>query len=304
MKFPGKSKDKTAIGLDIGSAAIKAVKIRSSNGNFELVDLITENSSPDPVAALRKIKDAKGIEGVNISLSGALTVIRYVVFPRMNPQELKQALKFEAQKHIPFAVSEANLDAFILKNDLADNKMLILLAAAKKEFVNQRLRLLTDSGLKANLIDLDSLALFNCFNFNYTKEDLKEHKTLALLNIGSEISSLNIADDGIPRLSRDIHFGIGNMAAKAEGLLNSLANEIRVSFDFFESQNASTVSRIFLSGGGTGFPGLKEGLASLLGIEVEIWDPFKKINIAGTLDANKIREASGSLAVALGLALR
>ncbi|MCX5710309.1 MAG: pilus assembly protein PilM, partial [Candidatus Omnitrophica bacterium] len=268
MKFAGKSKDKTAIGLDIGSAVIKAVKIRSSNGAFELVDFMTESALPDPGASLKKIKEAKGLEGVNISLSGASTVIRYVAFPRMSPQELKQALKFEAQKHIPFAVSEANLDGFILKNDLADNKMLILLAAAKKESVNQRIKLLTDSGLKANLIDLDSLALYNCFSSNYSKEDLKEHKTIALLNIGSEISSLNIADDGILRLSRDIHFGTSNIVPKIEVSLGNLANEIRVSFDFFESQNASTATRIFLSGGGAGFQGLKEALAGLLGIEV------------------------------------
>jgi len=300
----GISKDKASIGLDIGSAFIKAVKIKSSLGALELADFAQEPSLPDPVASLKKIKEEKGIDAVNISLSGPSTVLRYVVFPKMSREELRQALKFEAQKHIPFAVNEANLDGFILKNDLPDNKMLILLAAAKKDFVNLRLKMVSDAGLKVNVMDLDSLALLNCFNTGFSKEDLKSHKTFALLNIGASNSSLNIIDDGIPKLSRDIRFGLSNITGKVDTVLGTLVNEIRVSFDFFESQNASAVSKIFISGGGSVVPGLKDKLAGLLGIEAEIWDALKKISVASGINAEKLKEITPCLAVAVGLALR
>jgi type IV pilus assembly protein PilM len=306
MKFLGRGigNTKDSIGLDIGSVSIKAVKIKSSLGALELTDFAQEPSLPDPVASLKKIKEEKGLISVNISLSGPSTVLRYVVFPKMSREELKQALKFEAQKHIPFAVNEANLDGFILKNDLPDNKMLVLLAAAKKDFVNLRLKLLSDAGIKVDALDLDALALFNCFNTAFSKEDLKNTKTFALLNIGAVNSSLNIVDDGILKLSRDIRFGSSNVIGKVEAVLGALANEIRVSFDFFESQNASTANKIFLCGGGSVVPGLKDALAGLLGIEVESWNVLKKIAVASAINTEKLKELSPGLAVAVGLALR
>ena len=76
----------------------------------------------------------------------------------MNTLELRQALKFEAQKHIPFSVSEVNLDGYILKDDLPDNKMLVLIAAVKKDLVTQRLKLIEGLGYHTNIIDIDSIA--------------------------------------------------------------------------------------------------------------------------------------------------
>jgi type IV pilus assembly protein PilM len=306
MNFLGKgaSKAKITVGLDIGSVSIKAAKIKSSLGGAELVDFAQEPALPDPLSSLKKIKEEKGIDSVNTSISGISTVLRYVVFPKMSREELKQALKFEAQKHIPFAVNEANLDGAILKNDLPENKMLVLLAAAKKDFVSQRLKLLSDAGIKAEAVDLDSLALFNCFNAVFSKEDLKNNKTFAILNIGAVNSNLNIVDDGILKLSRDIRFGSSNITGKVETALGGLANEIRVSFDFFESQNASSAGKIFLSGGGSAVAGLKDALAGLLGIEAESWDLLKKVKAAGTVNAEKLKEVAPALTVAAGLALR
>jgi len=92
--------------------------------------------------------------------------------------------------------------------------------------------------------------------------------------------------------------------AAVESVLSNLATEIRTSFDYYESQNASSVFKIFLSGGGAKFSGLKEKLAHLLGIEVENWDPFSRIQINEAVGTEKIKAISGQLAVVVGLALR
>jgi Tfp pilus assembly PilM family ATPase len=89
-----------------------------------------------------------------------------------------------------------------------------------------------------------------------------------------------------------------------EFVISNLAREIRVSFDYYESQSSASVAKIFLSGGSSAFVELKDTLANLIGLEVELWDPLKSIQIAGTLDAEKIRGLANRLAVAVGLALR
>lgn len=335
-------KEKFSFGLDIGSYTAKLVILESGEDKTELCDFYLEPTQPELAAALKGIVQylaKKNIYSINkckmnISLSGSSIIIRYVSFPKMNSDELRQSLKFEAQKYIPFSIEEVNLDSYILRENLPDNKMLVMLAAAKKELINKRLEVIKGAGMKINIIDIDSLALINAFNFNYFQDNSLKTKTIALLNIGAVLSNINILENGMPGLSRDIQIGSNNFTQKiqdllgidyksaeeiklkpceeklakvssaVESVLSNLAREIRVSFDYYESQSTSSVAKIFLSGGGSRFLGLKDMLANLLGIEVEYWDPLAKINISADIDSQKTKSISGQLAVAVGLALR
>lgn len=331
----GLKRENISTGLDIGSSAIKSVELKFAKDTIELTGFGLEPVQEDLISSLKKVS-VKG--PINTSVSGASTVIRCIDFPRMSEDELKQAMKFEVQKYIPFGINDVNLDSYILKEKPLDNKLLVLVAAAKKEFVNQRLKLIQEAGLRVNIVDLDSLALANAFNFNYPKdsgEGLK-NKTTAILNIGASISNLNIMEEGLPVLSRDIYiagnnltqriqdtFGVdfqsaeelkfnmdkdkeksGKISVMAEQVLSDLAKELRVSFDYYESQSASFVAKIFLSGGGSKFLGLKDKLANLLTIEVDYWDPLRRLTIADGVDKEKMGKVSNELAVSVGLALR
>lgn len=348
------SKEKISVGLDIGTSSIKIVKLKLNNDTAELCDFKQIPVSFGLDAALKELAQTEDIKDVNISVSGHSTIIRYVNFPKMNPEELTQALKFEAQKLIPFAINEINLDNYILKPDLPDNKMLLLLAAVKIEFINQRLKLLETAGIRANIVDIDSLALVNAFNFNHSKEnDELKNKTVAVLNIGASISNLNLLENFLPCLSRDIKTAGNHFTKKIidalsvdlptaedlkinpdkdksskipgvfEQVITNLATEVRTSFDYYESQCPSTVSKIYISGGGSLLKGLKESLSSMLDIEVAYWDSFSNIDISNTSNSEKlssiknnadlnagaagINEAqalSALLPVAVGLALR
>ncbi|MFA5287683.1 MAG: type IV pilus assembly protein PilM [Candidatus Omnitrophota bacterium] len=346
----GLSKDKISVGVDIGVSQVKVVKLKIAKDQVELCGFNIEPARLELGEVLGRILQPHSAgDSINISVSGQQSVIRYVNFVRMNSAELKQALKFEAQKHIPFAVADVNLDGYILKDNLPDNKMLVLIAAVKKDLVNQRLKLIEGLGYRTNIIDIDSIALLNAFNFNYPFEENQGHKAIALLNIGSSMSNLDILDNGVPRLSRDLHIagntftqkiadifsidfanaeslkinpsGAGFSTAVKEGLspdkdklnkvsagiesaMTNLAGEVRTSFDYYESQGSSNVCKVFLSGGSAKFEGLKEMLARLLSIEVEYWDPFKKIKISEGIDTEKLKNSSVELGVAVGLALR
>ncbi len=334
-QFSGKTKDRFTLGIDIGTHTIKAVKLKIAKDNkASICDYYLEPIQMDLEQVLKKISTASQVKNAVVSVSGLSVILRYIDFPKMNDAELRQALKFEAQKHIPFSLNEVNLDGYILNSSLPDNKMLVLLAAAKKDFINQRVKVVEGSGLFINLIDIDSLAVINAFLFNYGQQENVKTKTVALLNIGSAFSNLNILESGVPRLSRDIHIGGSNItqriadatgenfkvaeelkinsaikkakdfAAAIDLVLSNLASEVRTSFDYYESQSASSVEKIFLSGGGSLLAGLKEKLSSYIGIEVEIWDTFSQISTENITETDKLKEKAAQLAVATGLALR
>jgi type IV pilus assembly protein PilM len=327
--------ERFSIGLDIGTGFIKVVKLKLSRDSAELFASDLEPAQLNLKELLEKFKLRHGIDQVNISLSGQSCVIRYVVMPRMNEAELKQALRFEAQKHIPFPIADVNFDSVILKEGMPDNKILIALAAIKKDALLQRIKLVEDAGLQANIVDLDSLAIINSFVFNYPEECSLEHKAVALINIGSSFTNLNILEaGGLPILSRDIRvagnnitqkiadaFGLefkaaeklkvkpendsdGKIKACIEAVLSSLAGELRTSFDFYENQSSSVVDRIYISGGSANCLFSKEILEKSVGIKVQEWDPFRKITVGqGQLQA-ALKGSRGSLCVAAGLALR
>ena len=336
LKFKSqKSKEKFSAGLDIGAHSIKLAILKSQKDTVELCGFNIEPAELDVVPVLKKLTENNNIKTVNISVSGSGTLIRYINFPKMAEGELKQALKFEAQKHIPFSINEVDTDACVLKDNLPDNKMLILLAAVKKEFINQRMKVIEEAGLKLKIIDVDSLALVNAFNFNFPEYKTEsDHRAVALLNIGATVSNLTIVEEGVPRLSRDIYiagnsctqkladylgiefkvaenFKINELknnpesSAKAiEAIVTSLANESRIFFDYFESQSASSVSKIYLSGGGSRLFSLKDTLMGLLGVDVEYWDPLEKLTVGEALKGQETELICSQLAVAVGLALR
>ena len=93
------------------------------------------------------------------------------------------------------------------------------------------------------------------------------------------------------------------VSAALESVLSVLASEVRTSFDYYESQSAASVVKIFLSGGSGLYPGLKDMMGNLLGIEVEYWDPFRNIGISADIEMEKLKGLSAQLAVAAGLAL-
>ncbi|MFC1674363.1 type IV pilus assembly protein PilM [Candidatus Omnitrophota bacterium] len=319
-------KEGFSFGIDIGTATVKMVKLKFHADQVELCAF-------DLKPSLKEISPSINDSQVNISVSGPSTVMRYVNLPRMKSEELKQSLRFEAQKYIPFPIAEVNLDSWILNEHASNNEMLVLLAAAKKDCVSQRVKLAQDAGLKVSSLDIDSAALLNAFIYNY-QPGSEKLKTVGLLNIGAGTSNLNILEDNTPRLSRDIciagaHFTqkivdslvvdlkaaeglklnpgkdkLDRINLSVKGVLSSLAGEIRTSFDYYESRSGAAVEKIFLSGGGSLFGGLKDMLAELLGVGVEYWDPLSKITVAGSFDPDKIKAQSSQLAVAVGLALR
>ncbi|MEW5758385.1 MAG: type IV pilus assembly protein PilM [Candidatus Omnitrophota bacterium] len=324
-------KTKKTFGLDIGNHTIKLTSLERISGNISLNSFIIEKNKSNNFESLKaQIKNFNITkESVNLSVGGPNVLIRYLTFPKLTNTELKNSLYFEAEKHIPFPISEVYLDSFILK-DLADKKMLVLVVAAKKALIDEKIKLIQELGLNLGVIDVDSVCLINAFNF-FNREINKE--PFALLNIGSQVSNLVIIDNGNPEFTRDLLFG-GNIFTQAisdklnlsieqaeelkcstkEGMekvnpaieqtMQNFCSEIRASFDYYESQAHFSIKKIFISGGGANLKGIEGILQNYLGIQVLFWPNIDNIELKEGVDREKFNSNKNSLLISLGLALR
>lgn len=306
---PGQNK--LRVGLDVGQLAVRALVIspdkdKPSISSFVSIPLKKANSSDSIKKAISSLDTANC--RFNVGLSGSGVIIRYITLPQMTKEELRGAIQFEAEKHIPFPVKDVNLDAYILDENLTGNQMLVLLAAVKKEVIEQCLKLMQSVGIEIEICDINTIALINAFLYSQrwqNKKEASESELVALLDIGAKSSSLDIISGSTPRLSRAISVGSVTMdSSNKDTQFLNLSNEIRRSFDFYESQSEGTLKAIFLSGEGARYEGIEEFLVQNLSLPVKFWDPSLNCNIAATADKELLKSESHNLAVALGLALR
>src|SRR5664279_1891078 len=124
-------------------------------------------------------------------------------------------------------MESVELDFQILDPDADGLEMSVLLVAAKRDLIEGKIRLLVDADVQASIVDVDAFALHNAFEVNYPEA---MSGVVCLVNIGHEVTNINILDDGVPLLTRDISVGTrrfredlqrerGLSAEEADGLL-------------------------------------------------------------------------------------
>jgi type IV pilus assembly protein PilM len=344
-RYLPQEKPRINIGLDIGTSSVKAVALRMQKDKIELVNFILrQKNNKSNGEVVKEVLEDLNIENknINISVAGQGVVVRSMQLPMMSISEAKKAVGFEAEKHIPFTIDEVFLDCFMLKQLPQENKMLILLAAAKKDLITQRLNLLKELGIVPHIIDVDSLALANVFNRQEIKKTIsmqaenassKSKKAIAILNLGASFSNLIIIERGLPKFIRDIFIGGNDLTKRisnilglsiieaektkcnpstdwekiinaSQTVLNNLVNEIRRSFDYFESDSNTQIDSLYLSGGGSYFKGISEFFNAYLNVEIKTLYPFANLTIADDLDMGALKSQAQRLLVATGLALR
>ncbi len=209
---------KRTVALDIGSSVVKAVQIRKVGRGFELERFGVAEIYPGVdkksagvdrrTARIEAIRQAVSQAGISAkhsvsAVSGESIIVRYIQLPDMPENELKGAIRWEAEDYIPFPLEEVNLDSVVLgKSDVGGSmKIDVLLVAAKKDLVAEHISLLKATDLTPSIIDVDSFAFLNSFEANYMPS---ASEVVALLDIGAELTNINIYLGGVSRFSRDI----------------------------------------------------------------------------------------------------
>lgn len=210
-----------AVGLDIGSRVVKAVQLKKAGKGIELekfgiADIYPSGEKPAAADAQRRsiveaIKQAMSDAGITAdqvvtAVAGESIIVRYIQLPDMPEEELKNALRWEAEEYIPFRVEDVNIDSSIIgrTGEGSNARLDVLLVCARKDLIEDQIQLLSEAGLSAATIDVDSFAFLNCFDVNYKPEG---SEVAGLINVGGDITSISVYSGGAPRFSRDISIG-------------------------------------------------------------------------------------------------
>jgi len=338
------------VGVDIGSSSVKAVELQGRGGDLQLLNLGFETLQADSVvdgqimelnavsSAIstifneHKIKTTKVAAGVN----GHSVIVKNIVLPQMSEDELQESFAWHAEEHIPFDISEVNLDYHVMNR--SDEAIHVLLAACKRDKVANLKQAIQLAGKQPSIVDVDAFALQNCYELNY---DPQPGHVVALLNIGASTTNINILNGVRSVFTRDATFGgnqytsllqkeLGLTFDQAEAVKRGmpmpegieqrdispildtvsdiLALEIQKTMDFYRAtveEGESAVEKILVSGGGSKLKGLVEFLSRRFEVPVELFDPFRKIKVdSRSFDPEYMREIVPEMAIAVGLALR
>ena len=291
------------LGLDLGSALVKAVEVAQDGQRVLLRRCALATVEHDhPAVALRRLLKQLNVRptDVAVGLASPEVIVRPFAFPRMSRRELESAVRLEAEQAIlnGHAPQDMTIDWHLFP--AAPNESYRgLLAVVPKPVVNARLAVARTAGLVPSIIDVEGLALWNAY---WTLAGRRgSPKTVLLINIGARTTNLVVAR-GLDQLMlvRDIQAGT---LALGKGEEREWLSEIRDSLSYARSSGGlRTLDTGYVTGGGA-TPDTARLVGSVASVSVECWNPLEYIVRDAASPA--VESAAGPLlAVALGLALR
>lgn len=348
MRFiPFRFVPKSFLGVDIGTSAIKIVELQSwgkrkslkNYGELKSSSLydkpfrsLEKNtlllSSQDIARAMKGILLESSIETKRavFSIPDFSSFFTHFSLPPMTKEELGEAVKFEARKHIPLPLSEVTIDWQIAQGRF-DSKtpFQILLVAVPNEVINQYQEIASLAGLQLLALEAEVFGLVrSCL--------AATRSPVALLDIGAQSTTVNVIVNNVLKISHSIDIAGNNFTERIahslsvdkksaeeekrkkgmasqdfavilSPLVDMIGTEVgKISEEFFQLEGKE-VERVVLAGGSSLLPGLREYFETNLKKPVEIGDPFSRIWYPAILEP-KIKDLGVSYAVALGVALR
>jgi type IV pilus assembly protein PilM len=236
-----KPKDHTVLGLDIGTRFIKVVEVRLQKGTISVLNaamrptpagVVSNSQILDSTALGRAIRELLVLNRIAcrkvvVSLAGqSSVVVRPIDLPRMSAKELAQTMKFEVERHIPFAADEVVMDyaPLVDPDDLPEeSQMKVLLAVAQEELVNNYINTLRVAGLHPVAMDMEILATIRSL-VDIKQEDGGYDETVALVDIGACSTDISIVKDGNLTFTRSVPIA-------GDSLTEAISEQLGRSFD-------------------------------------------------------------------------
>ena len=346
------SGSRSLIGVDISSSSVKMVELGSDGKKGYRVERYTTEILPRDAVADGNIvnleasaetvrrawkKLGASTRDVAIALPASHVITKKIIVPAgQRESELEVLVESEANQYIPFALEEVNLDFQIIgPAPSSPDEIEVLIAASRKEKVEDRVAVVESAGLKPVVMDVESYALQA--SFELIEKQLPESgkgQIVALIDIGANLMNLTVLRNGQQlyvreqtfggnQLTQDIArlFGVTFEEAEADKRRNnlpenyesellrpfveSMALEVSRALQFFFTSTQFTqVNHIVLAGGCAILPGADEAVASRTQVNTIIANPFADMVLSDRVRANQLLADASSLMVACGLALR
>ncbi len=333
-------------GLDLGASSVKLVQLKQMHGkpslltygDMELPPNLLASDSPvdqDKLAEMVKqlVDDARvSTKNVVAALPSNFSYAAVITMPKLNRDELANAVRFQADKYIPMAIDQVKLDWVVIgpKADSEDGEIEVLLVAAPISLANKYLNIMQKAGLELIALEINPIA--------QTRSLLAPgHEPLMVIDFGSVATDMAIVTNQAPRLIRSVNvgsrtmvrvlaqnlgldeaqaqqfmhkFGLvqsnieGQVYAALKPAVDNVVEEVTKSINYFHETNPDLkVGKIVVTGGTAALPGLPAYLANATGLMVEVGNPWNNISYPGSLE-DKLSQLALVYASALGLAMR
>lgn len=327
VKLVSLSRNGNVLSLDsLGEIKLPMMEIKSDEEKAKFL-IETEKLIKDLINDL-KIRPKQVIAG----LPENEVISRLVRLPPLKETEVMDALKFEAETFVPYPLDEVSIDYEIVEKDDA-GRLTIFVVAARNKLIQSYLKLFKSLGLELLALESPSIALRRLVKLNITTVervmvvDLGEKFTSIFnFNKGNIYFSRSIMVGG-ESITRAISLGLSLDMASAEEykkaygiketelegkirvavmpVFNNIAEEVRKAMALFmEDSGGKKVELLVLSGGGANLPGLAEEFTKFFGVEVQVIQPYSKIDASKSQTQFNLNVDGCRFALATGLAMR
>jgi type IV pilus assembly protein PilM len=345
-------KHPAVIGLDISSSSVKLVELdQTSSGEFILERFASEpfekgwitdgqiEKFDEVAAAVKKVVQKSGSKTRNVvmAMPQSAVITKKIMLPAgLREEEMELQVESEANQYIPFSLDEVSLDFCVLgPSPTSAGDVEVLIAASRKDRVQDRQGLAEAAGLKPVVLDIESHASRMAMSRVVSSLPNEGRDALvALFEIGADTTSLKVLRDDEMLYDRDQAFGgsqltqlisrqygfsfeeaeakklSGDLPEDYEGVIlqpfvDSLSQEIgRALQYFFTSTPHHKVHYVMLAGGTATLPGLKERVTDLTGFASNVVNPFENMQLGSSVRESRVRREAPSYLTACGLAMR
>ncbi|MDE2089861.1 MAG: pilus assembly protein PilM [Gammaproteobacteria bacterium] len=339
------------LGLDISSTAVKLLELSRSGARYRVESYAVEPLPPNSVVE-KNISDVEAVgEAVRraikratthtkytaVAVAGSAVITKTISMPAaLTEEEMESQIELEADQYIPYPLEEVNLDFEVLGPSEKNSEMVdVLLAASRSENVDLRVAAVELAGLSARVVDVEAYALERAFSLIAEQmPDGAVDKTIAVVDVGATMSTLNVLHDrkivytreqvfGGKQLTEEImrRYGLSyeeaGMAKRQGGLPDNYVPEVLEPFKeamaqqvsralqfFFSSSQHGGVDHIVLAGGSASIPGVDQLIEEKIGTTTSIANPFANMSLAPRVKPQILSNDAPALMVACGLALR
>jgi len=347
-----KPKAQPLFGMDISSSSIKMVELVDAGKGairverYVIEPLPKEAIVDGSIANLEAVEETVGrgwkklatrTKNVAMALPTAAVITKKIIVPAgLREEELELQVETEANQYIPFALEEVNLDFQVVgPAPSSPEEVEVLIAASRKERVEDRVAVVQAAGLKALVMDVESYAMQAAFDLikKQFPNDAKD-QNIALVDVGANVMNITVLRNEQPVYTREQAFG-GNQltqdimrqygmsheeaeAAKRSGglpetydaevlrpFIENAALEIQRAMQFFfTSTQFNSIEHILLFGGSAAIPGLEEAVSTRTQVNTLIANPFASMAVNPRIQLKKLIADAPSLMIACGLAMR
>ena len=268
--------------------------------------------------------------------SGKGVITKKIDMAYMEEDMIQEHILFEAEQYLPYEIDELELDYVILKDipNTLENNTPIFLVAILKELLGQYQEVFDGSLAECEILDANTLALFNIFEKNYSMDPSKNYLLIDIGYKGSNIAAvinnqvvftryLGCGGDFYTQKiterlglsyeeAEDIKRNVISQDSSPEDISSLIQQEIHPLFcdELFSGYEFylgffpdNPVSQIYITGGGSLTPSITQAISQKFGAPTEILDPFAKLKLSDELEADRDRLQNFSSVVS-GLMLR